>query len=111
MTLTRHDLAACFVPDPSGPSRRLLVKEPGLTILHLTFAPGQAMPVHNHPGCNVTIQCMAGEATVVLEGASYALKAYELFSFSGELMVCPGNESDDPAAILITLAEVTSPAA
>ncbi|HRN19032.1 MAG: cupin domain-containing protein [Trueperaceae bacterium] len=111
MTLTRHDLAACFVPDPSGPSRRVLVKEPGLTILHLTMGPGQAMPVHNHPGCTVTIQCMAGEACVVLEGASYPLKTHELFSFSGELMVRPCNESDEPAAVLITLAEVTDRAA
>jgi len=62
MTPTHHDLSACFVPDPSGPSRRVLVKEPGLTILHLTMGPGRSMPVHNHPGCNLTTQCLAGEA-------------------------------------------------
>lgn len=83
MPIDRFDLAACFAPDPSGPSRRLLVKEPGLTMLHLTMAPGQAMPVHNHPGCNVAIQGLEGEATVWLDGEEHALRAQELVRFSG----------------------------
>lgn len=107
MTIDRFDLAACFAPDPSSPSRRLLVKEPGLTVLHLTLAPGQAMPVHNHPGCNVVIQGLAGEATVWLDGEEQPLRAQELVRFSGERMVSPRNTSGAPAAVLITLAGVS----
>ena len=104
MPIDRFDLAACFAPDPSGPSRRLLVKEPGLTMLHLTMAPGQAMPVHNRPGCNVAIQGLEGEATVWLDGEEHALRAQELVRFSGERMVSPRNTWGGPAAVLITLA-------
>lgn len=106
MTTYRFDLAACFTPDPSGPSRRLLVKEPGLTVLHLTMTPGQAMPVHNHPGCRVTIQGLVGEATVWLDGEEAPLRTHELVSFPGERMVSPRNTSGAPAAVLITLAAV-----
>lgn len=111
MSVSHHDLAACFAPDPSGPSRRFLVKEPGLIQLYLTMQPGQGMPVHNHPGCTVTIQGMVGEATVYLDGAPHPLKEHELIAFSGERMVSPRNDSAASAAVLITLAEVTTPAA
>lgn len=111
MSLSRHDLSACFVPDSSGPSKRFLVKEPGLTMLYLTMESGQGMPLHNHPGCSVTIQGMVGEATVFLDGVPHPLKENELVSFSGELMVSPRNDSTAAAAVLITLAAVASPAA
>jgi len=106
VTTKRFDLAACFEPDESAPKRQLLVKEPGLTMLHLTLAPGQAMPVHNHPGCHVTIQGLVGEATVWLDGEEQPLPAHELVFFSGERMVSPRNASAAPAAVLITLVPV-----
>ncbi len=111
MDTTRYDLADCFAPDPASPSRRFLVKEPGLTMLYLTLMPGQAMPVHNHPGCNVTIHGMVGEATVWLDGEEHPLGAQQLICFSGERMVSPRNKGDAPAAVLITLGEVAVPGA
>lgn len=110
MTVTRHDLAGCFRPDAAGPSKQVLVKEPGLVQLYVTMGAGQGMPLHNHPGCNVTIQGMVGEATVFIDGAAIPLRERELMAFSGELMVSPRNDSAAPAAVLITLAAVAQAA-
>ncbi|MBX3144147.1 MAG: hypothetical protein KF813_10355 [Trueperaceae bacterium] len=105
MSLTRYDLAAAFAPSESGASRKLLISAPGLKVLYLSLMPGQGMPVHNHPGCTVTIQGMVGEATVWLEGEAHRLTSQELVTFSGELSVSPRNLSDAPAGVLISLVE------
>lgn len=104
MDTSHTNLATCFKPDDSGPCKTLLVKEPGLTMIYVTVTPGQAMPLHNHPGCHVAIQGMAGEATVLLDGQKHLLHPQELLCFDGEKTVSPGNESTDTAAVLITLA-------
>lgn len=104
MTITVHDLSSCFALDDAGANRKLLVKAPGLTMLYLSMAPGQGMPVHSHPGCTVAIQGMLGEATVLLDDERHTLGPQELLSFSGERMVSPRNESSAAAAVLITLA-------
>lgn len=106
MTLLRHDLTAAFAPKAAGANRQLLINEGRLKVLYLSLMPGQGMPVHNHPGCRVVIQCLVGEATVWLDGEEHPLKAQELVSFSGELSVSPRNLSTEPSGVLITLAEV-----
>ncbi len=98
------DLTSCFATDDSGPNKRFLLKEPGLTMLYLTVTPGQAMPLHNHAGCHVAIQGMVGEATVLLAGEKHMLRPQEVLCFDGNQMVSPGNESTAPAAVLITIA-------
>src|SRR5690606_34733061 len=99
-----HDLKACFALDPDSASKTLLVKTSELTMIYLSMAPGQGMPVHNHPGCTVAIQGMLGEATVQLNGEAQRLAPGNLLSFPGEWMVSPRNDSESSAAVLITLA-------
>ncbi len=106
MTLSRHDLTAAFAPTTAGANRQLLINDGRLKLLYLSLMPGQGMPVHNHPGCTVVIQCLVGEATVWLDGEEHPLKEKELVTFSGELSVSPRNLSDEPAGVLITLVEV-----
>ncbi|HET8985901.1 MAG TPA: cupin domain-containing protein, partial [Trueperaceae bacterium] len=72
---------------------------------HLCLKPGQRMPLHDHPGCNVTIVGLAGTATVLLDGASIDVAPHQLLSFPGESKVSPGNTSAADCAVLITLAE------
>lgn len=99
-----HDLEACFSLDQQSANKTLLVKTAELTMIYLSMAPGQGMPVHNHPGCTVAIQGMLGEATVQLNGEAQRLAPGQLLSFPGEWMVSPRNESGASAAVLITLA-------
>ena len=99
-----HDLEACFAIDEVAANKTLLVKTSELTMIYLSMAPGQGMPVHNHPGCTVAIQGMLGEATVQLNGEAQRLAPGQLLSFPGDCMVSPRNESAASAAVLITLA-------
>lgn len=101
---TRVSLASCFSIDETEACKTLLVKTPQLTMLYLSMAPGQGMPVHDHPGCTVAIQGMVGEATVLLDGKTHRLAPGELLSFAGECQVSPRNESPADAAVMITLA-------
>lgn len=103
--ISKYDLNSCYVPENPEAKPTLLLKEPGLTMLYLNMPPGKGMPVHDHAGCNVTLQGMAGEATVVVSGEPHTLRPGELVSFSGELQVQPRNDGAAPCAVLITLAE------
>src|SRR5690606_9922056 len=96
-----HDLTTCFRLDETDACKTLLVTTPELTMIYLSMAPGQGMPLHNHPGCTVAIQGMVGEATVLLDGQRHTLAPQALLGFSGEQMVSPRNESAAPAAVVI----------
>lgn len=52
-SLTPLELESFFEVIPDRPNRKLLVQQPKLKVLHLTLAPGQALPLHKHPGCYV----------------------------------------------------------
>lgn len=98
-----HDLTPLFTTTPDGPCRSLVVNSPGFTVLHLSFRPGQRMPEHDHVGSYVTIQTLAGAATVVLDHVPVTVPAGHILSFMGESRVSPGNEGPDDCAVLITL--------
>lgn len=111
MELIRHDLAAGMTPGENGPGTRFLVQQPGLTQVLLAMAPGQGMPVHDHPGATVSIVGLVGQATVYLQGVLHPVGVHQLISFSGDNEVSPRNDSSELAVVLITLAELVPPAA
>lgn len=100
-----HDLNAAFDEACTDAKPRLLFKGGGMTTLYLNVPEGGGMPVHDHPGCQVTVVCMVGEANVVLEGAPNRLRAGELITFSGVHQVEPRNGGSGPCGMLILLAE------
>lgn len=85
------------------PNRTVLVQQPRLKVIHLTLAPGQALPPHKHPGCYVLLQGLSGTTTVQLEQDEVVLASRQLLGFSGEMQVSPRNDSAAPSALLITL--------
>ncbi len=44
--------------------RKVLVDRPGMYVSLLTFEPGQELRVHRHPGCEIWIYVVVGEAYV-----------------------------------------------
>lgn len=105
-SLTPLELESFFEVTPDRPNRKLLVQQPNLKVLHLTLAPGQALPLHNHPGYYVLLQGLTGTTTVQLEQDETTLAPQHLIGFSGETHVSIRNGSDAPSALLITLARV-----
>lgn len=99
------DLAAKFVTDPERAHRELVVNLPGFKVVHVALKPGQRMPLHDHPGCHVTITGLVGTATVMLDGTAIEVAPHQLLSFLGESQVSPGNDGERDCAVLITLAE------
>ncbi len=85
------------------PNRTVLVQQPCLKVSHLTLAPGQALPRHQHPGCYVRLQGLSGTTTVQLGEDEVVLASRQLLGFSGETRVSPRNDSDAPSALLLTL--------
>lgn len=98
------DLERYFEVSVDRPNRKVLVQQNGLKVVHLTLAPGQALPPHKHPGCYVLLQGLSGTTTVQLEQGKAILAPQQLLGFSGEKSVSPRNDSDAPSALLITLA-------
>lgn len=99
------DLVEKFATDPDRAHRELVVNLPGFKVLHLCLKPGQRMPLHDHPGCHVTITGLSGTASVLLDGVATSVAPQQLLSFQGESQVSPGNDSEADCAVLITLVE------
>lgn len=108
MDIIQQDLATYYKPDGGPLKPQLIIAKPGVKVLYVNFAAGQAMALHNHPGCRVILQGMAGTTNVLLDGEQHQLQPQQLLSFSGELQVSPHNAGTEPCAALITL--VTVPA-
>ena len=85
--------------------RASVVRANGLQVLHLTLAPGQAVPSHNHPGQHVLLQGLKGVVAVNLNNEAIELHPGDLLHFSGEQPVSLRNDSGEPCAVLITLAK------
>ncbi|HEX7021363.1 MAG TPA: cupin domain-containing protein [Trueperaceae bacterium] len=98
-------LSDYFKIDPERFHRTMVVRQPGLQVLHLSLAPGQSLPLHNHPGYHVVLQALQGTLTVQLEDHESTLEPGQLLHFAGELHVSPRNNQPTPAAMLITLAK------
>jgi quercetin dioxygenase-like cupin family protein len=101
------DLTAQILPlnelvayqDGSVVSRTLLDKKVG-TLTLFAFGAGQGLSEHTAP-YDATIQVIDGEAEVIIEGTSYAVK-------SGEMIIMPANRphavrANEPFKMLLTM--------
>ena len=79
-TLTLNDMVA--YQDGSVVSRTLIDKKVG-TLTLFAFGAGQGLSEHTAP-YDATIQVLDGEAEVILEGKSFAVKA-------GQMIIMPAN--------------------
>lgn len=95
-------LESFFEVSTDRPNRKALVQQPDFKVIHLTLAPGQALPPHKHPGCTVLLQGLRGTTTVQLEEEA-TLPPQHLLGFSGNSLVSLKNDSDAPSALLVTL--------
>jgi len=85
---------------PAAATSASLLKTPQLQLMRLVLAAGQQVPEHHVPG-PVTIQCLAGAATVTTPAAVCRLVA-------GQLVVLPPGEphavqAHGAAALLVTI--------
>lgn len=98
-------LTDCFNINPERFNRVAVIKQAGLQVLHLSLAPGQALPRHNHPGHHVILQGLAGRISVKSDDGETVLEPGQILYLAGEGYVSPGNDGEAPAALLITLAK------
>ncbi len=104
---SRSALAAIGERPPRAPDAvrpELLVELDGLKVLRLDLDRGQRMHTHDHPGCNVMIQCLYGRAAVVLDGERVPMTQGQLLCFDGASSVSPGSDDASGCGLLITLA-------
>lgn len=97
------DLGKAAPASPDSVRPEVVVDLPGFKVMHLALVGGRRMPVHDHADCDVTIQCLYGTASVLLDGATVSLAPGQLLSFPGESRVSPGNDGQADCGMLITL--------
>lgn len=90
--------------DPARFRRATVVQVPGLQLLHLTLAPGQAVPRHDHADHHVVLQGLAGTVVARFDDGDVTLHPGDVIEFAGDRHVAPRNDGTTPAAMLITLA-------
>lgn len=84
-------------------TKRIAFDTPEVLALVLTFAPGQSLPPHKHPGSAVLVHALTGTLTVSLGEESRTLTAGEVLLAQGENVLGILNAGAEPAAVFVTL--------
>ena len=83
--------------------KQLHIGETSAAVL-ICFEPGQAMPVHPHPGALEVIVCgTEGEGTLVVEEEEKPFKKGDLFFCRGDVPIGPKNTGKERFAVLVIL--------
>lgn len=89
--------AESFIP------KQLHIGEAGAAVL-LCFEPGQAMPLHPHPGAvEVILYGLEGEGTLAVGDEEKPFKKGDLFFCKGEVPIGPKNTGRTRFMVLVVL--------
>lgn len=77
-----------------------LFKSAQLEVVRMVLLAGKAMPVHQVPG-EITLQCIEGALTVLVDGRSQVLRAGQLMFLSGR--VAHGVQAVENSSALLTI--------
>lgn len=83
--------------------RQVCVDTPQILAFVLNFPPGRSLRPHQHPGCGVTVQVLAGHPVVSVGTEECQLHAGDLLPVQGVAPLGITNPHSEPASVLVTL--------
>jgi quercetin dioxygenase-like cupin family protein len=92
-------------------TKRICFNTPDVLVFVLTFAPGQALPAHKHPGSTLTLQVSAGTGLAIVDGQESPITQGEVLLLQGEEELAVRNTGSAPLVLLASLSpNPTNPA-
>lgn len=90
-------------------TKRVLFQQGGGLTFVLHFLPGQRLPVHKHPGADLSALVVEGKGTLILDGKEQEIKAEDAVSCGGETEFAFHNTSDAEVRLFVVLSKVPEP--
>ncbi|HLN62529.1 MAG TPA: cupin domain-containing protein [Symbiobacteriaceae bacterium] len=92
-------------------TKRVCFNHPQVLVFVLTFAPGQALPPHRHPGSAVVLQVFAGSGTIAVDGQETPIKQGDAILVNGDEEMQVRNSGQETLTLYVTLSpNPTNPA-
>lgn len=89
-------------------TKRVIFKKGANTAFLLNFMPGQELPPHPHPGCDVFIQMMQGEGTFTVDGQETAVKQNDVIHCADQEKLAFKNSGNTPATLYVVISNIPS---
>ncbi|TLS52343.1 cupin domain-containing protein [Paenibacillus antri] len=87
-------------------TKRVLFQKGGSVMFVLNFMPGQALPVHAHPGSELFLTVLEGSGTLTIDERNTTVTAGDAVHCGGEERFSFSNDSDENVSLLVVLSKL-----
>lgn len=109
--MERVNIAEVSVVSPDRFTKKICFNHPQVLAFVLTFAPGQALPAHKHPGAATVLQVFAGSGTIIVDGQESPMRQGDVVRLEGEEELQVRNSGQETLILYVTLSpNPTNPA-
>jgi len=84
-------------------TKRICFSNSQVLVFVLTFAPGQQLPKHKHPGSSLVVHVTRGSGVVVVDDSETAVSAGDILLVEGEEEFSVRNTGSEPLVLLASL--------
>lgn len=92
-------------------TKRICFNDPQVLVFVLTFAPGQSLPPHKHPGSKVVLHVHGGSGVMVIDGQEVSVADGDVLLVTGEEELAVRNTGEQDLVLLVSLSpNPTNPA-
>ncbi|WP_197525211.1 cupin domain-containing protein [Symbiobacterium thermophilum] len=97
------NLAAVSLLSEARFTKRICFSNPQVLVFVLTFAPGQELPKHRHPGSTLVVHVTGGSGVVVADGRETPVAAGDILLVEGEEEFAVRNTGSEALVLLASL--------
>lgn len=97
------NLTAVSVISEANFTKRICFSHPQVLVFVLTFAPGQGLPRHKHPGSTLVVHVARGSGTVVVDDSETPVSAGDILLVQGEEEFSVRNTGTEALVLLASL--------
>ncbi len=109
--MERVNIAEVSVVSADRFTKKICFNHEQVLVFVLTFAPGQALPAHRHPGSAVVLQVFGGNGTITVDGQESPIKQGDAILVNGDEEMQVRNSGQETLTLYVTLSpNPTNPA-
>lgn len=101
--MEKVNLSTMSVVSDTRFTKRVCVSNPQVLVFVLTFAPGQELPKHKHPGSSLVVHVTGGSGVVVVDGNETPVSTGDVLLVEGDEEFSARNTGNEALVLLASL--------
>ncbi|WP_374711805.1 cupin domain-containing protein [Symbiobacterium terraclitae] len=101
--MEKVNVSAMSVVSETRFTKRIGLSNPQVLVFVLTFAPGQELPKHKHPGSTLVVHVTGGSGVVVVDGRETPVSTGDVLLVEGEEEFAVRNTGNEALVLLASL--------